>query len=381
MDSVSLLTGLLQHFSPTGQESGAVTFLVNAMQQLGFQAHVDPIGNAVGTIGTGSQEIVLLGHIDTVSGEIRIRQENDSLYGRGAVDAKGPLASFVAAAAQAQISPDWRITVIGAVGEEGDSRGARYLCENYPSPVMTVIGEPSGWNAITLGYKGSIWARVSVHQPASHTASGATSACDQAVMFWNQLTNEIAAINEGKSRLFDRLSPSIRTMDFKSDGFTDHAILNLNVRLPQGIDLQTMQALMDVCKEKTGVSPEIEIPDYMPAYLGDKNTPLVRAFLAGIRAAGGTPGFKLKTGTADLNLVAPAWNCPAIAYGAGDSTLDHTANEHIEIPEYLLGIQVLKAALEKIQGIAARSVEVSPETEQTIAIAKKCAKDKPDKFW
>ena len=381
MDSVSLLTGLLQQFSPTGQESGAVAYLVDAMRQLGFQAHMDSIGNAVGTIGSGSREIVLLGHIDTVAGEITIRQENDSLYGRGSVDAKGPLASFVAAASQAQISPDWRITVIGAVGEEGDSRGARYLCDNYPAPEMAVIGEPSSWNAITLGYKGSLWARVSIHQPASHTASGATSACDQAVMFWNQFSNEIAAINEGKTRLFDRLSPSIRTMDFKSDGFTDHAILNLNVRLPQGIDLQTMLSMMDVCKEKTGVSPEIEVPDYMPAYLGDKNTPLVRAFLAGIRAAGGTPGFKLKTGTADMNLVAPAWNCPAIAYGAGDSTLDHTANEHIEIPEYLLGIQVLKAALEKIQGIVPTVVDAAAATEQTTAIAKKCAKDKPDQVW
>lgn len=378
MEPVSLLTGLLQHFSPTGQESSAVTYLVDAMQQLGFQAHVDSIGNAVGTIGSGSQEIVLLGHIDTVAGEIVIRQENDSLFGRGAVDAKGPLASFVAAAAQAQISSDWRITVIGAVGEEGDSRGARYLCENYPAPVMAVIGEPSGWNAITLGYKGSLWAQVSIHQPASHTASGATSACDQAVMFWNQLSNEIAAINEGKTRLFDRISPSIRTMDFQSDGFIDHAILNLNMRLPQGIGLDTMLALMDVCKEKTGVSPEILVPDYMPAYLGDKNTALVRAFLSGIRAAGGTPGFKLKTGTADMNLVAPAWHCPAIAYGAGDSTLDHTANEHIEIPEYLLGIQVLKTALEKIQGITVAAVDASTNTEQIIAIAKHCAKDKPD---
>jgi hypothetical protein len=44
MDSVSLLTGLLQHFSPTGQESGAVTFLVNAMQQLDFRRMWIPSG-------------------------------------------------------------------------------------------------------------------------------------------------------------------------------------------------------------------------------------------------------------------------------------------------------------------------------------------------
>ena len=41
-----------------------------------------------------------------------------------------------------------------------------------------------------------------------------------------------------------------------------------------------------------------------------KNNPLVRAFLKGVRAAGGTPGFLLKTGTSDMNVVGPAWRCP-----------------------------------------------------------------------
>ena len=92
-------------FSPTGQENSAVTYLVDVMQQMGYQAHIDAIGNAVGTIGSGSREILLLGHIDTVSGEIAVRQENNNLFGRGAVDAKGPLASFVCAGAAATYSP------------------------------------------------------------------------------------------------------------------------------------------------------------------------------------------------------------------------------------------------------------------------------------
>jgi [amino group carrier protein]-lysine/ornithine hydrolase len=377
MESINLLTGLLQHFSPTGQEVDAVAYLVRSMQQMGFQAHVDAAGNAIGTIGNGNQEIVLLGHIDTVQGEITVRQENDSLFGRGAVDAKGPLASFVSAAATTLLSPDWRITVIGAVGEEGDSRGAKYLCETYPAPSMTVIGEPSGWNAITLGYKGSLWAEVIFRQSASHTASGQTSACDQAVAFWNELNKEISALNTGKTRAFDQLTPSIRSMDFTSDGFEDCASLKLNIRIPQQVDLSCLQELLETCTGKTALTPEINILDYMPAYLGEKNTPLVRAFLSGIRNSGGTPGFKLKTGTADMNLVGPAWNCPVIAYGAGDSTLDHTANEHIEISEYLLGIQVLKASLEKIQGIQPQDVNSSLNKEVALTNAKQLAKDKP----
>lgn len=386
MDSVSLLTGLLQSFSPTGYESDAVNYLTDCMRQLGFQAHRDAMGNAVGTIGTGSREILMLGHIDTVPGKINVRHEEDMLFGRGAVDAKGPLASFVCAAAEAHVSPEWRLTVIGAVGEEGDSRGAHYLCETYPAPKMVVIGEPSGWDSITIGYKGSYWADVSVTQPASHTASGVTSACDQAAALWNQLLLEFQRLNAEKNRIFDQFSPSIRSMKSTSDGFEDHAVLHINVRLPQTIDLSFMENLFTESVRKTSVQSNLKTIDYMPAYLGEKNTPLVKAFLSSIRKNGGNPGFKLKTGTSDMNLVGPTWKCPVIAYGAGDSNLDHTAHEHISVQEYLQGIQVLQSALEKIQEIYIERKDecLNSSSQQNVELtnAKQLAKDKkPETFW
>ena len=74
----------------------------------------------------------------------------------------------------------------------------------------------------------------------------------------------------------------------------------------------------------------------------------MRAFLAGIRAAGGQPGFLLKTGTADLNIVAPAWGCPALAYGPGDSALDHTPDEHLSLDEYQRSVEELKFVLKQL---------------------------------
>jgi LysW-gamma-L-lysine carboxypeptidase len=64
----------------------------------------------------------------------------------------------------------------------------------------------------------------------------------------------------------------------------------------------------------------------------------------------------LKTGTADLNIVAPAWGCPAVAYGPGDSALDHTPNEHISLAEYSRAVKVLVAVLKQLtsQGIRDR---------------------------
>ena len=57
------------------------------------------------------------------------------------------------------------------------------------------------------------------------------------------------------------------------------------------------------------------------------------------------PRFLKKTGTSDMNVVGPAWRCPIVAYGPGDSSLDHTPNEHIVLEEYERSIDVLSEAL------------------------------------
>jgi len=50
-----------------------------------------------------------------------------------------------------------------------------------------------------------------------------------------------------------------------------------------------------------------------------------------------------------MNVVGPAWNVPIVAYGPGDSALDHTPRERISLPEYLQSIEVLKNVLHTLQ--------------------------------
>ena len=47
-----------------------------------------------------------------------------------------------------------------------------------------------------------------------------------------------------------------------------------------------------------------------------------------------------------MNVVGPVWQCPIVAYGAGDSKLDHTPQEHVVVEEYERAIEVLKQVLE-----------------------------------
>src|SRR5689334_16870104 len=115
-DPLAFLERMLRIPSLSGQEAELAQFLVAEMRRLGFESYVDGAGNAVGEIGAGPA-IVLLGHIDTVPGVVPVRVEAGRLYGRGAVDAKGPFAAFVAAAARllARAPLHARLVLVGAV--------------------------------------------------------------------------------------------------------------------------------------------------------------------------------------------------------------------------------------------------------------------------
>ncbi len=343
MNEVELLEGLLQRYSPTHQEAEAVNYLVTQMTALGYTAHIDEAGNAVGVIGDGPQAVMLLGHIDTVPGFISVKRDGDKLYGRGAVDAKGPLACFTAAGALVGVRSGWRIIVIGAVCEEGDSRGAQFVRDHY-QPDRLIIGEPSSWDRITLGYKGSAWFEYEVKRTLTHTSANVESACQAAVNFWNRVATRLAEFNADKPKMFDQLIPSLRGMNSHSNGFVEAAQLKFNLRLPMGINIVEVATLI----QAQAIDATAKLVEGIPAYRAEKNTPLVRAFLSSIRKFQGTPGFTMKSGTSDMNLVAPAWQCPAVAYGPGNSDLDHTPEEHILISEYQRAIQILTEVLRTV---------------------------------
>jgi LysW-gamma-L-lysine carboxypeptidase len=109
----------------------------------------------------------------------------------------------------------------------------------------------------------------------------------------------------------------------------------------------TVAELEETILEMAG-DAQIKFDTETPAYRADKNNALVRAFLAAIREGGGTPGFTLKTGTSDMNVVGPHWQCPIVTYGPGDSNLDHTPHEHIDLNEYDNALEVLARVLETL---------------------------------
>jgi [amino group carrier protein]-lysine/ornithine hydrolase len=340
---VDLLRRLVEIPSLSDDEHAAVAELCRQMDARGFRTSIDAAGNAIGVTGSGQRQIVLLGHIDTVPGQIPVRIENGELWGRGAVDAKGPLCTFVAAAAAAAPDLSASVIVVGAVGEERlGSPGANAVAA-WDAPDYCVIGEPSGWDAVCLGYRGTLGFHYRLRQPSRHTAGPGESAGEQAIAFWNALVAEVDTMNAamGASSGFTTITPTLREMHSGANGLEDEAVMSIGLRLPPEVDTDRLQGRL----RELAPPAVIEVNGVQPGFRSPKQTPLVPPFLRAIRAAGGSPRFTLKLGTSDMTVVGPVWNCPIVTYGPGDASLDHTPEERIDLDHYGRAIRILRDVL------------------------------------
>jgi [amino group carrier protein]-lysine/ornithine hydrolase len=339
-----LLHDLVSISSPSYHEAHAVKLLSEWMGAHGYdQAFIDPAGNAVGIRGNGARLIILLGHIDTFAGNPPVKRDGRLLYGRGSVDAKGPLCTFAVAGALAELNPDITLMVVGAVEEEcPTSKGAHHIKDNF-TPELCVIGEPSAWDRITLGYKGRVLLEWRWYGGLAHSAGRELSPVDRAFVFREKVKQYVEMLNADKPRLFDQVNDTIYDISTGREGSYGWAQMTLGLRLPPNIMPDDVAAAL---QPDDGSTLRVYGMEY--AYVAEKDTSISRAMRGAIRAEGGTPAFVYKTGTSDMNIVGRKWTCPIIAYGPGDSTLDHTPEEHQDLDEYLKAIQVLKTALERL---------------------------------
>jgi [amino group carrier protein]-lysine/ornithine hydrolase len=336
---VAMLRRMVEIDSVTGSEANLAGYLVAEMGELGFRSRVDEAGNAVGAIGAADGPLImLLGHLDTVPGRLPVRVRNGMLHGRGTVDAKGPLAAMIWAAARVAGECDARLLVVGAVGEEGLSPGARHLLRG-PAPDAVFIGEPSGIRNVVIGYKGIMRITIEIRRPRAHTSSPAEKAVEAAVGLWHDVREHLTGLHQGK-RLFDQAIPCLEELA----GDIIQARAQISCRVPPGFDAPAFGAWLD---ERAG-EDVITVTEDLPAARSSRTDPVVRALCGALRRRGDSPTLKVKLGTSDMNVISPSWRVPTAAYGPGDARFDHTDDERIPIADYLFAIDVLTDAIAEV---------------------------------
>jgi [amino group carrier protein]-lysine/ornithine hydrolase len=344
MDDGDVLERLLAHYSPSGHERSAVDEFVRIARKLGFRSRRDRVGNGVAEIGRGRPVLLFLGHIDTVEGDRPPFRRRGEVHGRGAVDAKGALAAALLAGSPFSGPGTYR--VVAAVGEETDSRGAQHLARGR-RPDAVIAGEPSGWDGVTIGYKGDLRLEVSFERPRTHWATPLPTATDLAIDWLGRL-RELARSWPAESP-FRALT--VKVVGFASEPGADpeRARALVDVRLPPGVS--TGEVLATLPKEPRRSALRV-LARIEPAEVS-RTDPVVVALCAAIREEGGRPTLWRKSGTSDLNVVTRAWRTGGAAYGPGDARLDHTARERLSLAELRRASRVLRGALERLARSAA----------------------------
>jgi len=357
--AVDLLTRMVKIYSPSGEEEEISLFLAAEMEKLGFRVHRDKVGNVIGELGEGSPVILLCGHMDTVEGEIPVRVEDGQLYGRGSVDAKGPLAAMIVAASKfVDDGFPGKILVVGVVDEEKGGTGIQHFVEEGIQPDYAIFGEPSGLEKVVFGYKGILTVKVTVETPSGHSAAPwlFDNAIEKAMEFWRQINRLHLREEKLKSRFYSITSclTGIKGGNTSASFIPSHCEIFVQLRIPPQL---TPEVVFEEVKRKIDrykstnpkVKVNVEMVDVAKAFEADRRSVIVRALAWGIRKSTlNYASFSRKTGTGDMNVLGNALKIPVVTYGPGDSRLDHTPNEHIDIQEYLKSIEVLKKTLKKL---------------------------------
>lgn len=346
----ALLQELVRIPSESGQEGPAVDWLVDWLESCGVRARKDDVGNVVAVVepphgAAVGGPIYLLGHIDTVAGHWEPVLESGRLFGRGASDAKGPLAAFVAAALRARGSGRLRrpVHILGAVAEESTSLGARHLAGTLPRPDFLIVGEPSGSSRLVVGYLGRLRCHGVFRCGIVHTSRPDPTAAELGVAAWLAIRSMVDELNRDAGG-FEAVHPHLLGFKSGSDGLTEHALVQLGFRLPP--HLSGHQMLDRLSATTPGVEWVVDACE--EAAVVPRHGALPATFLRAMRMLGMSPTWQRRLATSDLNVVLPVWRCPAIVYGPGDASLDHTPEESIALDDYGRAITVLASVLTQL---------------------------------
>ena len=362
-----MLEKALRLYTPSRNEGAMAEFLADKCDDMGFEdIQIDEVGNIIAKKGSGSPKILLCGHMDVVPGKVKVRTEGDSLYGRGASDAKAPLMAMLFAAASIQ-NNNGTIIFVGAVDEEGNATGIKNLVKKDLDIDYAVFGEPSGIKQVTIAYKGrlAINLKVSVEDSAHASAPWLSkNAIEEAMIFTNELKKGLEEGQEGKTK--GMLLTATQT---EISGGTSHnvtpkeCVTTLDIRIPVDMNCKSVEQKIAILVKDISKRREVEafysILDETEPFEAPHNSPIVRAFTLGIMEAENVrPTLIRKTGTGDMNVIGNQWNIPVVTYGPGDPHEAHTIDEKVSIDEYLRGIEILKKTLSHLKRLHDKKMNI-----------------------
>ena len=304
----------------------------DAKRSVAFAPHTDTVSVAGMTI-------------DPFAGEIR----DDKLYGRGACDAKGPLAAMLAAVANAVRQKEFRegdldVYFCALMGEESGNHGAKALAESGFQVDFAVAGEPTECR-IVYTHKGALWCKVvtrgrSVHGSLPEKGVSAIGKMAEVVQYL--LGDYTRALAKTADPVLGASTVNVGTIrgGTQNNIVPDYCEIEVDRRTVPGEVHEDILATLRQTFRHIPITTEI-LSD-CPPLRTDPQNPFVQKLALATRdpksALVGAPWF------CDAGILAQ-YGVPAVAFGPGSIAQAHTANEFVECQEVLHATQVLERFL------------------------------------
>ncbi len=360
---------LIRTHSPSGQEGDIAALVMDEMRRLGYdRVDTDAAGNVIGMVRGGTGPSLMLNtHLDHVDAGDPERWASppfegavidDAVWGRGAMDIKGPLACQVYAPAVlrvAGITPPGDLYVTATVMEEVGGIGAALLSRSL-KPDLAVVGEASDCQ-VARGHRGRVEVEVRFTGRGGHASMPHLLANPHysAARLLSAVEDLEMAESEGLGAA--TVSPTLYVSDQKSRNVTPEQVtVTLDWRMvpeegPKAV-LERVAALAEeACGE--GVSAEARIPGtdwrtytglvhrmpaVFPAFELAEDDTLVQGARGILESVYEDPvPVRIWRFATDGGHFMSA-GIPTVGFGPGDDSLAHTTEERIGLDELARGL-------------------------------------------
>jgi len=350
--------------NPPGQEAAAAHLIEKWFKpyDLEIRRYILGPGRVSLTVlipGKTTEAVAFCGHLDTVPAvrdqwtkDPFVPQiEGDRVYGLGAADMKGGVASIIAASIrflESGFAPHHSVMLIFTADEEGMMGGAQTLRSSLKSVRFLVIAEPTN-HSVYYGERGQYWVRMDFLGRGSHGAtpqygnSALLAACEAARMLeeWS-LSSGVRGItvNIGTLKAGDRINavPSRATMEIDmrySDRTQEHILASLF----QNTTSRLTSSRRIVC--------DWRLIKHLPPIVGDKSDEYFRLF-----SEAASPHFLVSTELApyatDAQVLVGERAIPFAICGPGSIAQAHAPDEYVEISDLSAAEEAFYSFLRKL---------------------------------
>jgi acetylornithine deacetylase len=316
LELVQLARTLIDIDSTSGRETEASAWVARWLREHDYNVVEQPVAddrfNVIGTLD--APDVVFSTHIDCVPPYFPSREQDGLLYGRGACDAKGILATQLAALERLRTNGERRVGLLLVVGEEHGSQGARAANTRTLGSRYLINGEPTD-NRLGAATRGVYRLRLIAKGLAAHSSHPEIG--DSAI---EKLVDALQLLRTLSLPANPQLGLTYYTVGLMSGGIAP------NVVPPAAEAEVNFRTVGEACKVRDALAPLLEkvdleeIVEVPPVVLGT------------------VPGFETEVFpfTTDIPFLS-SWGKPFLL-GPGSVLVAHTDNEHVHISEMIKAV-------------------------------------------